>query len=657
MNKFLNRSVRGTKQTNEPRHKPIRRQGQAHDVLEEFAACWNSLETARRKMRRSIMYAYEDQWGDYVPNPLDGGMTSIRESELIRSQGKQPLKNNMISPIIKNIEGQFRTSATQPICTVRDQKETKIGEMMSIAVEYVHDLNDIRELDSDSLRLLLCGGFVAQRVEYGWNAAKRMNDVWVYGCNPARMFFNTHVEDVRTWDLTCIGEVFDMPLERVVALFAHSREDKQWIEATYGQRGNYMDNRGLQGDPAKSMDFYTPYRTDLCRVIFGWRLESREAYFCHDTLRGTYFYAAPDELPDIRRENERRQTEAALHGVLPDDVLLIDYEYANEQYWKYRYLTPWGDILQEGRSPYWHGSHNYTLHLYTMVQGQVFNFVEDFIDQQRVINRTLTLIDFIRSSSSKGVLIVDEDAFESMTREEIVDEYVRYNGVLFCRLKAGKRVGDVIAQYHGQAAVAGDYDLLNLQLKLINDISGVNSAMQGQTPSAGTASSLYAQQVQNSSLNLKGLFESFNNFRRRRDYMVMQTIQQYYTTARHIDLSGTNYSEEAKYYVPEKVQNTLIDLKLTDSTNTPSFQMLENDFLMQLFERNAIDVKLLLENCSYPFASKVLEGIKRNEQELAQQQQMSGIDPSLMPQTAERQPDYMNDRLSAPSDGVVRRPS
>ena len=77
-------------------------------------------------------------------------------------------------------------------------------------------------------------------------------------------------------------------------------------------------------------------------------------------------------------------------------------------------MTPWGDILQEGKSPYWHEEHNYAFHAYPMVQGKVFNYIEDFIDQQRAINRTMTLIDFIRGASSKGLLIVAEDAFECM---------------------------------------------------------------------------------------------------------------------------------------------------------------------------------------------------------------------------------------------------
>ena len=131
---------------------------------------------------------------------------------------------------------------------------------------------------------------------------------------------------------------------------------------------------------------------------------------------------------------------------------------------------------------------------------------------------------------------MDEDAFQGMSREQIVDEYVRYNGVLFVRLKQGQNIQNIVHQYNGSAAVAGDYELLNLQLKLINDISGVNSAMQGQTPSSNTPSSLYAQQVQNSSMNVKGLLDSFRNFQKKRDNKVMKTIQQFYTSARYIDL-------------------------------------------------------------------------------------------------------------------------
>ena len=533
--------------------------------------------------------------------------------------------------------------------------------MMSIAMEYAQSLNEITELDAASLMVLECGGYIAQRIEFGYNEYKHMNDAWVYNVDPSRLFFNTNIEDQRGWDITCIGEIFDMDFEQVVAAFAKSKKDREWLESIYGTddhpRRSFVD--GVQGYNQKNADFYTPAEVDLCRVILGWKLESRDAYFYHDTLDGSWGFVGLNEVNKLKYINQKRISEALETGVEEEDILLIEYEFKVERYWYYRYLSPWGDVLQEGRSPYWHGQHNYVFHAYPIIHGKIFNFIEDFIDQQRSINRTMTLIDFIRSSSAKGLVVVDEDAFDSMSREEIIDEYVRYNGVLFCRLKPGKDIRSVITQLNGSGAIQGDYELLSLQLKLINDIAGVNSAMQGKDPSSGTAASLYAQQTENASMNLKGLFDSFKAFRKRRDLKLMQTIQQYYDSPRYIELGGKDYSEESKYYDPEKVQGAQLDLELTEGTNTPTFQMLENEFLMKLFEMQAINVKTLLENSSLPFASKILESIKRAEQEMAENQNMAQMDPALMQQIASQNPalmeKMMNDANASPQDGIIQQ--
>lgn len=632
MNKFLDKRVKAT--ADGKRNKEQHDMGAAHEFLRECAACWNALDEARRKMRRSLMYSYGDQWGDYVTDP--DTLSPITEGDLIKKNGKVPLKNNMIAPILSNIDGQLRQNLMRPVCVARDQSENRVGEMMSIAIEYVHDINEMEEVDADSMRMLLNGGMIAQRVEYGVNPTNEKRDVWVYPVNPSRLFFNTNMEDVRMWDLTCIGELFDLPLDALLSHFGTTPEKKRRIMDIYGtvQGAVHGGNRAMQGDESKNLSFYSPSRSDLCRVVLGWKLESRDAYRWSDSARGSWGYMPYDEesRKELDAENERRRKEGEAIGKGEDELLLVDYTYATERYWYYRFMTPYGDVLQEGRSPYWHGEHNYVLHLYPMVQGKLGNFVEQFIDQQRAINRTATLIDFIRGTSSKGVLVVDDDAFESMSREEVIDEYVRYNGVLFVKLKPGQSIDGVVRQYNSGAAIAGDFELLNLQIRLINEISGVNSAMQGQAPKAGTPASLYAQQVQNSSLNLKGLFDSFKMFRRRRDNKVMKTVQQYYTESRYIDIAGTEYSEEAKWYDPSKVQESEIDLTISDGYNTPAYQLLANDFLMELFRANVVDAKTMLENSSYPFATKILEAIKRNEQQAAQGAPMEGIPPELLAQ-------------------------
>ena len=74
------------------------------------------------RFARSQMYGFEDQWGDLVIDPASG--KKVTESAYIRSQGKVPLKNNVIRPILKNIDGQFRNNQTKPVCVVRDKRES-----------------------------------------------------------------------------------------------------------------------------------------------------------------------------------------------------------------------------------------------------------------------------------------------------------------------------------------------------------------------------------------------------------------------------------------------------------------------------------------------------------------------------------------------------
>ncbi len=627
MNKFITRVKVDKKRAKTPQKKSAL-SVDAEDLaaLEQFHTDWCNLSEMRAKAARAERYAWGDQWGDLVRDPDTGQM--ITEGELIKKNGKVPLKNNMIAPIWNNIEGQCRTAQVKPVCVVRDQREAKLGEMVSIAVEYVHDINETGELDVATLKSNATAGVMAQRVEYGVNPRNGKQDVWLYPVDPKRLFFDTSVEDPRMWDMSRVGELYDMTTEDVIATFGKYVPEQE-LRSIYGEGGNYLDSNALNGDKLNSLNFYTPAQPNMCRVILGWRLENRPAIYYHDWENGTYGYVKRSEKHILDEENERRMEYYTSQGVAEEDIPLIEYETnETERVWVFRYMTPWGHCLYKGDSPYWHGEHNYVLGVYHMTSGHLYNYFEQFIDQQRSINRTATLIDFMRGASSKGVMVVDETAFESMTREEIVDEYVRWNGVLFVKPKNGVNVRDVVHQINGGASTAGDYELLNLQLKLINEISGVNSAMQGQAPNSGTPASLYAQQVQNSSLNLKGLFGSLTAFRRRRDTKVMQTIQQYYNEPKYLDLAGRDYSEEAKWYNPDKVKNALIDLTVTEGNNSPAYQVLQNDFLYNLFAGGAIDLATMLENTSYPFATKLLEAVKRKEQQaqeaMAQYQQQAG---------------------------------
>ena len=572
-NKFLTRDVRAAKPARKTSGVPERKT-EYLDVLEEFASDWYNLEGARAKYRRSDMYSKGNQWGELVPDPDNEGQM-IEEDELIKRNGKVPLKNNMISPIVNNIEGQFRVNHTKPVCYVRDKREAELGELFSTTLEYAHDNNSAIDLDAKTLRIGLNSGFLAYQVVYGMNNATHRKDVWVRRPDVSRLFFNTDIEDIRMWDLRRIGELFDFTLEEVQQRFGGSAKRDEWLERIYGKdKGTYRNSMVLTDEDKRSKDFFMPDQPNKCRVIYGWRLETRPAYFWQDELDGTWGYLPKTSAnkAGLELENAKRVMEATQMGVADEDILLINFEPCRESFWHYYYLTPWGDVLEEGDSPYWHGEHDYVLYITELAEGKLYNYVEQFIDQQRAINHTATTIDFIRGASSKGVLIVDETAFAGMTRDEIVDNFVRYNGVLYATLKPGQRIEDVIKQYNSNASVAGDYELLNLHLRLINEISGVSGAMQGQAPSAGTAAALYDQQVQNSSLNLRGTIDGFKEFLRRRDYKIVQLQQQYYHYMDFVNIAGTDYSGITKF-TEEEVKNASVDISINEGGNTPTYQM------------------------------------------------------------------------------------
>ena len=82
----------------------------AYDVLLMAQRYWCNMDTFRRDRDRCKRYTYGDQWGDVID--VDGHR--IKESEYIRSQGKAPLKNNLIRRLVKNVLGVFRSQSKEP---------------------------------------------------------------------------------------------------------------------------------------------------------------------------------------------------------------------------------------------------------------------------------------------------------------------------------------------------------------------------------------------------------------------------------------------------------------------------------------------------------------------------------------------------------------
>lgn len=589
---------------------------QNKEVLHEAFSAWEALSHYRTQRVRNRNYTFGKQWCDPIKLP-DGRV--VTEEHYLQEQGKVPLKNNLIRQLIKSVIGQFRSAQTEPVCVARERIEQPLGELMSTVMQYVYQLNKMYELDSRTLEEFLISGSCFHKVGYSYRRGKA--DVWVDNVQPSRIFFNT-IEDCRLWDCTMVGELHDMKLSDLMARFCKGDEAKaRVLRDIYGdvtEENIYHEYDTLTGRKAETLDFYMPASSDCCRVIEVWRLESCERLRCHDTLSGEFYKIEISEKASVDKQNNERIAQAKAQGIDAAEVPLIETEWFIDHFWYYRFLTPLGHILDEGETPYWHGEHPYSFRLYPLLDGEVHSFVEDVIDQQRYVNRLITMIDFIMGSSAKGVLLFPEDQIpDGMTLDDIASEWTRYNGVILFRPKPGSSMPQQISV---NATNVGAYELLSLQMRLLEDISGVHSAMQGKPVANGTASSLYAQQVQYSSTNLLDIFESFKTFREERDIKILKTVQQFYSEQRYSLIAG-NESVLLAEVTPEQVRYAELDLVISESATAPAFRQSSNEFLLALFQKGQISLQTLLQTGSFPFADKLLQRIEAEQQELEQQTQ------------------------------------
>lgn len=132
------------------------------------------------------------------------------------------------------------------------------------------------------------------------------------------------------------------------------------------------------------------------------------------------------------------------------------------------------------------------------------------------------------------------------------------------------------------------------------------------------------QQVQNSSITLTDLFESYREIREERDMKTLKCIQQSYNDTRYVNITG---SDSTVIYDPDKVRNIEFDVSITESQSSPAYRLVMNDFLMQIYQTGQITLEELLQNGAFPFADKLLQSIRSRGQQMAQGQPGGEIIP------------------------------
>lgn len=598
----------------------------AFDILMEAQSYWGNMDRFRKDRERNKRYTYGDQWRDMIW--VDGEY--MTEEEYIAKQGNVPLKNNLIRRLVRNVLGVYRTQSKEPTCYARDREEQKLGETMSTTLQYNMQLNKMNEVLARSMEEFLVSGLIVHRKSFGWRNEKM--DCWTDYVNPNNFFVDNNMRDFRGWDVSFIGEVHDISFEELCASFAESPADYKRFKDIYSfareKQNFYITAERFGYSRLENYDFLFTSDPTRCRVIEVWRKESKPRYRCHDMNTGEYYKIDVEDYDEmVSSINKSRLAEGKSLGMPEEDIPLIEATWFVDSYWYFYYLTPFGHILKEGETPYEHKSHPYVFKAYPFIDGEIHSFVADLIDQQRYTNRLITLYDFIMRASAKGVLLFPEGCEpDGMSMEEIAEEWSKFDGIVFYKPKAGVPVPQQIANNSTQIGIS---ELLNIQLKFFEDISGVNGALQGKPGFSGQSASMYYQQTQNATTSLIDLLESFSSFICDGAIKDIKNIQQFYDTTRIINIVGKNAWVE---YNPKEIGNTEFDLGIAESTNTPVYRQLANETLMQLWQAQAISAEQLLEHGDFPFADDLLQSLKSQKEQMQQGQMPEGVSPELMAQ-------------------------
>lgn len=363
---------------------------------------------------------------------------------------------------------------------IRQLVKTIIGRYRLRAVDndyYSSDtarLNHLLELDCRLLEEFIISGCAIQRVWPERRAAG--NGIWVDNVAPDRFFVN-HFTDPRGLDIDFIGMLHDFSTAEIINRFGGNRHRvDQLRELMASDEDSACALSESIGSSVIANDFFQP-ATGRHRVIEVWRLRAEEKTMGNKVTMDVNWHCT--------------------------------FMYAN------------GAVLQEFYSPFKHQSHPFVVNFYPLTDGEIHSFVEDLIDQQRTINRIVVMLDSMLATSAKGALLFPMKQLTSgMSVKQIGELWARSDSVIPI---SGN--GDLPQQViTNTAAESGASQILSLQLKLFEDVAGVNDALLGRNISAATGSDLYQQVVQNAAITISDLMETFISFTQARNTLIAGSI-------------------------------------------------------------------------------------------------------------------------------------
>lgn len=625
-------------------------------LLSECARSWNNKEEFRKERHRVLQMLFGDQWGEMIHVYGLGNMT---ESEWIRRQGMAPLKNNIMISLWMSVFGIHAKQETEPVCYARNQAAKDLSDNLSAALQSNWQNQYMSEILDGAFAEYLISSAAFMRNSY--EELDELYDSYNFYENPDYMFWEGGNDPVHR-DIHMIGCLHNVTRENLYFRFARPEygltiEDLDQIfhlGDVVDQHNRSTSQQINERNSYENLSFYRASDLGEVRVIEVWREEVKPRYQCFDPLAtdqiDKYFRCEKKDLEKVRDINLERKQMYDEQGVPKEKRAYITAREIVDKYWQYYFMAPDGRILCEGETPYDHKSHPFTVSLFPYVNGEIHPFMGSFIDQQKYINRMVMINDYAIRTAAKGMTFLPRSLKpDDMTDEEYANQKSRFDAV-FIYDDTKSRTGAKPEFYTHSAFNTGANEMLQTQLNMIHEVSGVSGALQGKTPTSGTAASRYAMEAQNATTTIYPLIKKFNGFEERVAMKTLITLQQYYEEGRDIT---PKKSDKQIFYKANLCRNIKANISIKNSAASAAFYEMGNQVLEMLWNSKAIDVRTYLKNLDAPFADKILQDID-NYQAQVMQGQIPGA-PVQVPGTDQQQAAMATQLLQGPGQLYTRQ--
>ena len=418
---------------------------------------WRRMKSFRSERSRCKRYVYGDQWDDKIYD----GKEWISEENFIRRQGQVPLKNNILRRILRNVIGLYRAQYKVPLLTVKGSGFSKeaVSAKNKNRRKWFHD-NRMEELAPRLLEEFLISGLVAVKIE----------DKQILPVTADNFFFHSDGYDPRGNDIDLIGEIHKVSFGTLLEKFCESPDEYHRISTLYAGQS-------------------------VCSIVEVWCKDVQVFGILHDEenaiLRVSHI---ADILSGMNKAEEGKGKMEKVSSYVKSG-------------WRRLWFSNDGTLLRESGI---YDRHPYVFKAYPFIDGEIHSYISDIIDQQRYVNRLITLYDFIMKSSAKGVLLFPDDSLpRGMSLQEVADQWSRFNGVIPYHAKPGVPMP---TQVSGNSANIGITELLKIQMQMLEDISGVSPTLQGKLVANSTSGTLFQQQNEAAQTSLLDILRSFTDF-------------------------------------------------------------------------------------------------------------------------------------------------